>query len=130
LVTIAPGRRTGLSDLVSMFDFTQTSPDTSSRGLPTVVDISAALTQCPVAIPEWLPPLIGPVVVPFPQPTPSPTLGGPEAGVAAAGAGLAAVGLGALVRSRVRAARRAQGLPEIAQNVPPAEESRQNVIEE
>jgi phospholipase C len=130
LVTIAPGRRVGLSDLVSLFDFTQTSPDTSSRGLPTVVDISAALTQCPVAIPEWLPPLIGPVVVPFPQPTPSATLGGPEAGAAAAGAGLAAVGLAAVVRSHVRAARRVQGLAEIAQNVPPPGESRQNPIEE
>jgi hypothetical protein len=57
-------------------------------------------------------------------------LGGPEAGAAAAGAGLAAVGLAAVVRSHVRAARRVQGLAEIAQNVPPPGESRQNPIEE
>jgi phospholipase C len=98
VVTIAAGRRTGLSDLSSgLFDFTAT-PDTSSRGLPSTVDISNALTTCVQTIPQWLPPLIGPVVQPYPQPPSSV----PEPAAVALAAGVAAVGAGALARAKSR----------------------------
>ncbi len=100
LVTIAPGRRSGLTDLVSMFDFSST-PDTSTRNLPATVDITAALTSCSETIPEWLPPLIGPVVQPFPQPAASV----PEPGVGILAAGAVGAGLAAAAGVRRRARR-------------------------